>query len=161
MLDYQVGSPMYLDQFARVKRWYDRLKKVNDGVQHDRSTDHYQDEVYAFFINCYHLKDWIRKDVNCPHIFRRKVNDGDFIKNSVPLSICHDLAIGAKHLEITTPKNDPSTNIGNRSFLLNLGGQNDPNIAIRYRVMSGGKSYDAFELATNCLHEWENVLKVT
>lgn len=161
MLDHEVRSPMYLDQFARVKRWYGRLKKINDGVQHDRSTDHYQDEVYAFFINCYHLKDWISKDLNCPLIFKSKVDGKDFIKNSVPLSICHDLAIGAKHLEITRPKNDDSTNIDKRLFSLNLGGQDDPNIAIRYRVISDGKSYDAFELATNCLCEWESVLSVT
>ena len=27
-----------------------------------RDSDHYQDEAYAFFQNCYHLKDWLKHD---------------------------------------------------------------------------------------------------
>jgi len=28
------------------------------GADHDRESDAYQDEAYAFFLNCFHLKDW-------------------------------------------------------------------------------------------------------
>ena len=52
----------YEEQFKRVNRWYDRFKKLNSGKEHTRNTDFEADDVHAFFINCYHLKDWIKND---------------------------------------------------------------------------------------------------
>lgn len=52
----------YQEQFERMKRWYERIKKIEQGRPHNLPSDHYHDEVYAFFMNCYHLRDWIEKD---------------------------------------------------------------------------------------------------
>ena len=50
------------EQFERVKRWYSRIRDIYQGKPHIFPSDYYQDEVYAFFLNCYHLKDWIKND---------------------------------------------------------------------------------------------------
>jgi hypothetical protein len=52
------------EQWERVLRWYSRFEQINRG-QHDApSTDFYQDDVYAFFQNSYHLKDWLKNDAS-------------------------------------------------------------------------------------------------
>lgn len=48
------------EQYERVKRWYQRVEAITFGMAHNKNTDFLQDEVFAFFINCYHLKDWIK-----------------------------------------------------------------------------------------------------
>jgi len=155
MLNQDVGSSVYLNQYARVKRWYNRLEQINNGKQHIHPSDYYQDEVLAFFMNCYHLKDWLKNDSSF-----NKDNEAieAFVRNSNNLSICGDLANGAKHLLITRPKLDSETSIGSRAFSLNIGGDELPKISIRYQVISEENACDAFELATKCLQEWEGFI---
>ena len=64
-------QPKYLNQWGRIQRWYQRFGEISDGKLHDRSTDFYQDEVYSFLMNCYHLKDWIKNDSADPSLTRR------------------------------------------------------------------------------------------
>ena len=45
------------EQWKRVNRWYDRIKDVDEGRLHlEKDSEYYQDNIYAFFQNCYHLK---------------------------------------------------------------------------------------------------------
>lgn len=141
-------------QYNRVKRWYERLKLVNESKKHDLPTDYYLDEVYAFFINCYHLKDWIKNDENSK-VSSEEIED--FVKNSEPLKICGDICNGSKHLSINRPRNNSNTRIGSRHFALTLGGSS-PTIYIKYDIVSGNKTYDAFTLAIECLNEWKQFL---
>jgi hypothetical protein len=43
----------YEEQFERVKRWYESFKRINEGTSHEKNTEYYHDEVYAFFVNCF------------------------------------------------------------------------------------------------------------
>ena len=140
----------YLEQFDRMKRWYDRVRKISEGKEHNLPTDYYQDEVYAFFINCYHLKDWIKNDAET-HVASEEVEK--FVNNSEFLKVCGDLCNGSKHLTIRNPKNSRDTHIDGRHFALHLG--SGPIIHIEYDVVSGNKVYDAFSLASKCVQEWE------
>ena len=146
---------MYLDQYERVKRWYQRFKSISESKEHNMPTDYYQDEVYAFFINCYHLKDWIKND---PSTNITEAEIENFVNSAEVLKVCGDLCNGSKHLTIKNPKLSTNTRIGSRHFALNLGSI-FPIIHIEYEVISGDKVYDAFTLATNCLNAWETFLK--
>ena len=53
-------KPKHIEQLERAGRWYQRVKEIADGRDHSVSTDFYEDEIHAFFINCYHVKDWIK-----------------------------------------------------------------------------------------------------
>ena len=60
----------HLEQWERLKHWYKRFIEINDGQVHNRDSECYKDEIYAFPLNCYHLKDWLkanekRKSLNC------------------------------------------------------------------------------------------------
>ena len=91
-------SPQYLEQFERVKRFYHRLEEINNGRVHDRSSDYYDDEFLSFFMNCYHLKDWIKNDDSVPQDIRNKVEP--FINEHQCFHYFADIANGAKHLKL-------------------------------------------------------------
>ncbi len=55
----------YSVQLHRVKRYLQRFEEIGSGKAHNQSTPDYDDDVYAFFQNCYHLKDWIKNDPVC------------------------------------------------------------------------------------------------
>ena|SRR5467141_194660 len=134
------------EQWARVQRWFERFTSINEGRVHDRSSDYYQDEVCAFFQNCYHLKDWLKND----QAASAKVSDVEaFSSGSTNLRLCADLANGSKHLTLTTPRGDPNTRIGGRNSAVDLssslGAATDPppTIAVKYCLVAGGNTLDA------------------
>ena len=57
----------YREQLARTRRYYERFKKLNDGKAQEPSSEANMDDIYAFFQNCYHLKDWL-KQRSCIHV---------------------------------------------------------------------------------------------
>jgi len=145
------------EQFERVKRWYVGFEKIDQGKAHHAHSDYYQDDVYAFFLNCYHLKDWIKNDHTVPGPVRGKVED--FINKSDCLKICADICNALKHLELKRPPRGGKTPdwIGRKFQLLLGGGQ--PTLGVKYSLMTGKGPKDAFELAEECVREWEQFIK--
>jgi hypothetical protein len=145
------------EQFERVKRWYERFEKIDQGKLHDANSDVYQDEVYAFFLNCYHLKDWIKHDDTIPAHARRKVEV--FTKSRNCLRICRDICIAVKHLDMRSkPLSGRVPEWRGRKIHLVLGGR-QPTLGVKYSLMTGKGLMDAFDLATNCIREWEQIIK--
>ena len=67
-----MATKKYIEQFLRVKRYLERFARLNAGVDHTQASPNYDDDVYSFFQNCHHLKDWIKKnDPNCAAWDRR------------------------------------------------------------------------------------------
>lgn len=150
------SSSKYLEEFNRVKRWYKRLVETNEGRQHKMPSDNYQDEVHAFFLNCYHLKDWIKNDESVGSAAKDKVEE--FINNSKELSICADICNSIKHLKLTSTRSDQDPQFGQRKFHLHLGGP-PTTISAKYTIDTSSGPVDAFELATECLQAWEKFIQ--
>jgi len=55
------------------------------------------DDVQAFFINCFHLKDWLLND---PASGLAKADLKPLTRGSTSLQLCADLANGVKHLDL-------------------------------------------------------------
>lgn len=140
------------DQYDRVLRWYKRISDIDQGILHNRNSGYYEDEIYAFFINCYHLRDWILHDKTLKIIeIGEKLKK--FIDNSDPMKICHDICNGLKHLELTNPKIDKNTQFGSRHYSLTFGGEK-PVLSAKYSILCEGKTFNAFDLARVCIDEW-------
>ena len=108
-----------------------------------------QDQVYAFFQNCYHLKDWIKHDESV----RVSENVEDFIKKHCELKLCAVICNGTKHLVL---KKMP---LGGRKTIVDVG-RGTTIISVKYTIdTSSGSSVDAFELATKCLEIWEKFIR--
>jgi hypothetical protein len=144
----------YITQLNRVLRWYQRVKKISRGIIHFRDSHFYEDELFAFFLNCYHLKDWIKEDPNAAHV---RVAVEPFINSSPALSLCADLCNCQKHATLKRkPRSGHDRRLGRR-FHFNLG--NGPRIlSIRYEIVTDDATYDAYDIAQQCIRDWQTFL---
>lgn len=155
------------DQWSRTERWFARFREQTVGQTDGPSSEDCQDEVYAFFQSAYHLKDWLK------HSGAPVADVEAFINGSPELCICADLCNGSKHLRLTTPHADAGTGIASRSVTINApsaglvtrGDVVTPvqgtggSIQTTYGITSGGRTYDAFALAEECMKQWERYLQ--
>jgi hypothetical protein len=93
----------FLEQFERVKRYLNKIENQ------DRDSTEYDDDLWSFFQNCHHLKDWI---INDPDV-ADEIKGGkgkrieEFVNSNKELRICADLANRSKHLELDrSPRED-------------------------------------------------------
>lgn len=154
-----MSTKSYSNQFERMKRYLARFKQINDGKTHDLTSPHYEDDVYAFFQTCYHLKDWIKADPTC-------LNWGcveNLINTNTDLAICADLANALKHLSRTRKmRSTANPSFAGSHVHLNITDGIDTHegvyIAIDYKISTASGDIDAFELAERCVAIWENFI---
>lgn len=139
----------FVEQFKRMERWGQRVEAVCQKVPEDMGDQEDEDDVLAFFQNCFHLKDWIINDEGL-EIPKKEVED--FINGSECLKICGDLCIGAKHLMINKPRTDSETRI-NRTYTV-ARRITDPILRRDFIVTSRGEKYNALSLARECINTW-------
>ena len=154
------------EQYERMKRWYERIKKIDQGRPHNLPSDYYCDEVYAFFVNCYHLKDWIINDdtVKKSEKGEKGGKVEDFINQNGCMRICADICNGIKHVKKSKdprkpPRSDEDPEFGARKLSLNLGGGPEPVITVKFSIETKTGTIDAFELASECVRKWEEFIK--
>jgi hypothetical protein len=151
-------SSTYNDQFERVKRYLSRFKEINDGKTHYISSPNYDDDIYAFFQNCYHLKDWIKNDPACTGW----ASVENLISSNTDLSICADLCNALKHLSLTRPRSTENPSFSGGHVTINItdgfGVQEKVDISIKYTVATKSGDIDAFQLAERCVSAWEQFI---
>src|SRR5688500_903473 len=126
----------FQEQWERAVRWYERFRELNHGREHTMPSDNYQDEIYAFFQNCYHLKDWIKNDAAAPARMKQAVEG--HISGSPALSLCADLCNASKHFTLNSaPRSGTVPTAGPRQFGLQLGGGANT-LTMRVQIQSGG-----------------------
>lgn len=135
----------YLEQFHRIQRWRERLYKISFSNASEKEIDNHIDFIYAYFINCYHLKDWL---IMSKVVSEEEVNN--FIKNHKELRICQDICNGSKHLFLTNPS------LGQFPLAKQFTPLSRPSPIknTEYVVLTGEGNLDVFELADNCLKLW-------
>ncbi|MCF6150442.1 MAG: hypothetical protein E3K37_17540 [Candidatus Kuenenia sp.] len=85
-------SYRFEEQFYRVKRFFDRIQD-KEQIRTD-----YEDNLWSFFQNCWHLKDWIKNDPGVPSSVSSAIEDA--VNEYESLMICADLANRSKHLKL-------------------------------------------------------------
>ncbi len=153
-------SQSYFQQYSRVKRFFNRFKQINNGRVHDLESSNYEDEVYAFFQNCYHLKDWIKHDPACSNWSKVET----LINTNPDLAMCADLCNALKHLTLTRDRRSSENPTFSGSHItLNitdgLGVNECIDISIRYNISTKSGNIDAFELANRCIAAWDSFIK--
>lgn len=142
------------EQYDRMIRWYGYLIEIHKGRQHDKSTEYYQDIVYVFFMNCYHLKDWI---INDPNVNLPSKQVEDFINSEDCMKISADICNSLKHLELNrSPRSGKVPKIESRAYTVQIPNQT---IQINYFIETNTGSKEVFELATECIHKWTEFIK--
>jgi hypothetical protein len=146
----------YQQQWKRVKRWYRRLKYISENKPASESSKNDDDDVAAFFQNCYHLKDWIKND---PQAGKMRNEVEDYVSKSESLSICADICNGTKHLILDKSRSGTNPTFGNHTHRVYL--NNTPILVCRgYTIVAGDKTFDAFDLAFRCMMDWHHFLSL-
>jgi len=78
-------------QYRRLLRWHERVRNTVEG----EPTEGQVDFMLAFFMNCYHLRDWLESSGAAASDDLQKLFDND-----VNLSLCRDICNGSKHFRI-------------------------------------------------------------
>ena len=157
---------LHKDQYQRVLRWYERFRNINDGRQVGAQFECQYDEMLAFFMNCYHLKDWIKRDFELEknhhdYIEFNQVRDEieRFISDNECLALCADLCNGAKHCSVDEKRHRFIEPTLVRSVVYVDEKEPDKYVKRGWMLISeSGKEYDAFDLATQCVKKWKEFL---
>jgi len=172
------------DQYESMVRAYEALRALatyigKTAVIGDHAAG---DATKSFFMECYHLKDWLKKDsrIKCSKDVE------DFINKSHALSLAADLCNSLKHAGLDKP---PRSGLHldriNMAYSLDIPASAEPGlikitrnpsdgdtitisrsnrmgqpIATAKVVLTiGGKKHEALEVATMCVKDWDTFLK--
>ncbi|MDP3939612.1 MAG: hypothetical protein Q8R92_15945 [Deltaproteobacteria bacterium] len=90
----------YLYQLARASRFFERvLNRTGPLKGLDPWMVRYEDDLWSFFIHCWHVRDWIREDDSLSLGVRQGILAA--ANASHPLCVCADIANGRKHARLT------------------------------------------------------------
>lgn len=142
----------YAEQYQRMIRSYTRFATLDQGQEYDPSSENSDDEVFAFFLNCYHLKDWIKNDGAAGLAAQNDVED--FINSSYALKLCADICNSHKHLRLKAPRSDGNPRFAKKHYKL-LGDRTATTISVKFEIETSRGPVDAFTLATQCIDEWK------
>ena len=139
------------------------LEKVRSN--RNRDLDEYEDDVWNFFQNAWHLKDWVKNDSELEQRYRDAV--GDDVSAIEVLQICADLANRSKHLRLTRKWLDAdiserATHIyAGTAYLSSNGKQTNTPGYGEFRFMictDDGRVFDVIQLAEQIANEWRFLL---
>ena len=135
----------FQEQLARTRRLLARIET------HDRPWLDYDDDIWSFFQNCWHLKDWIKNDASVPTTIRNALEAE--LKNWPDLMVCADLGNATKHLQLTTPR--VGAKHSHKNYHIVVGGPSK----VEYFIDKGdGSRVDGVILARACLASWEKII---
>jgi hypothetical protein len=169
----------YREQYERMKRLYGRFHEISFRQPAELSGQSLTDDALAFFQSCLHLRDWIENDEEVP----QTVRDGarPHVKASRDLGLCHDIAIGAKHLTVErplapveNPRLKPIRTTEQRPAEAFYGDDDDDNFlnflppgtpvhvtSVRLVMETdSGETVDALGFAGDCIKEWDAFFKL-
>jgi hypothetical protein len=137
-------------QWQRVGLGLRRVEAIYEGREGDSADVLY--DLYSFFLNCHELRDWLAAD-KVSGMSRKKATK--VIKGSAYLRVCADLANRTQHAELTRHWIDSNTSPVPHDATIFVG---PGKVAHRWEIAAGDATYDALDLAANCVAEWERTL---
>ena len=171
------------DQYQRMLRLYEELRSRatdigNSVVIGDHAT---YDATMYFFVACYHLKDYLKKD----HRITRRQDVEDCINASPSLKLAADIANSQKHAGLDkTSRSGKNLDQINMAYSIDMPSNSEPGsikfarnpsdgdtITISQSTRVGrpvatnrvvltidGKQYNVLDIATQCIKDWDAFL---
>lgn len=149
----------YREQLDRVRRYFNRIERINNSGEFDRPVEDLLDDVHGFFQNCYHLKDWLKNDPAFTMHTGPQIEQ--YIKNTPELAICADICNSTKHLILTrTPRSGAVPTMGKKQITIDITDtvsfSGEPvkevpqRISMKVEIDHNGVTLDAFDVAKKC-----------
>jgi hypothetical protein len=142
-------------KYDTMHRWHKRLTESESVAQHG------VDDFEAFFIHCFHLKDWLKNDPEVDITIGTAAEA--LVNSSDALRICADLANGVKHLRLDRPRGDRTTRMEALGRVVD-----DPSsdsgigfvdVVVIFSGQEKGLCWDASGVASACIAEWKDFLQ--
>jgi len=129
-----------LEQYSRLLR---ALKRIENN--RNRLMEEYEDDVWFFFQNCWHLKDWVKNDDNIPQKVKKSIEKD--IEKYDALCICADLANRSKHLKLERNIRRDAK-VSSRDTVINAGPPGKGYGEYFFKIqLDDGRELDAIEVA--------------
>jgi len=162
------------NQYRRLERLYKEIISDFEGTSFSKSAEQRLDPVYDFFLTCYHLREWIKKDSKVDQTIKDRLPTFEGESSPVQFQMCRDLCNKSKHAELEEgyKPNDVNTKIvtyGGAIFSvskeeLEEAHKKKETIHIKdedgiflgnYYVDFKEKKYDLKGVVQGCLHVWK------
>lgn len=143
------------DQRNRVGRWHKRLGAIGRGIPVGISKGEAIDDVFAFFMNCYHLRDWVIGSG-----FRSKADVDRYIRENLDLALCRDICTGLKHFRAESARAyvDSSWSTATITVSSTVLARREPLPGEYWVITTDHGNVDMFDLADRCVAAWDSFL---
>src|SRR5260370_894863 len=138
---------VYEEQLRRTERFLQRISTPS------ARREEYEDFLWAFFQNCWHLKDWVSSDTSISSR-KRKAVVSDVHKSKV-LAICQNIANRSKHYRLRRKQTRKAKVIG--AISITIAGES-AQTSVDYFVTERKKMYPAIPFAQQAVAEWKSIL---
>ena len=141
-------------QFRRLERSFEKVLDTRN-----RDPVEYEDDVWCFIHNCWHLKDFMRTDGKSLHKNVRKRVETD-VNSFWKLVLIGDLADRNRHLKINERETDED--VQNRELrIISLKGSGEGNGDITLIITDDMKlEYPVRDLAKDTMRIWHTLFKL-
>jgi hypothetical protein len=140
-----------------------RSEELHNGIPIRKQWDArvtYRDYAHAFFIFCYHIKDWIINDIGVNQVTETEVEE--FINDSPSLGYCADIANGVKHLKLNRnirSKSQPKMSTSETRIVAIVGKGEKVDVKEFQYISTDEGEIEAFDLASKCIREWQEFIE--
>jgi len=142
-------------KYHRMMRSYESLRTVSTNTGNNISLSEAKEAAEEFFTHRHHFKDWLIKEL--PNNLKQAVED--HINDSVPLSLAADYCNTFKHAGLDRkPRSGQHLDAVLQHTRIDLTPQGFVASA-QVEIKTAGKSYRAFDLATDCIRDWDTFLR--
>lgn len=131
-----------------MKRWEVALKEVGSSSNLERELD----VIHAFFMNCYHLRDWLEESVVVD-----KARLDDFFAQNKEMRICRDLCNASKHMVLRQPSFDGDPDVP--GDMVTVAREYVPPDDYKLAILVDFEKYYIPELANTCVELWTKFLE--
>ncbi len=139
-------------QYERLRRWHDLIHGISR-AKAIGETEQQHDFLYAYFQNCYHLRNWLQ---NSDAVTPEKLQE--FFRLNEPMKVCRDICNGTKHWRIDHPSVDAHFSIGREYVPADWPGER-PHVNESWFIICGDSKRDVFQLADTCMALWDSFLR--
>jgi hypothetical protein len=143
----------YRNQFERLLRSYKKLEEI-DKTWNPNDLNHYLDDIYCFFMNCYHLKDWLINDTKFP---ASQDDIENFVNSNIELQICADICNSHKHFKLKRSRSNKNPKVHRVDSIFKISGKG-LQMGTKFIIETSTGILDTFDLATKCKNLWEDFI---
>jgi hypothetical protein len=153
--------PKFREQYERLLRYYRRYGRISMGIKFDGPQEDLLDDIYAFFLNCYILKDWLKNDKS----FKKRDIVESYVQSNHTLMLCADICNGIKHLELLHSRSGAIPKlVGNYCYDYDFWTQSDPSdrraeISVKVEIEVEGEMVCGYKLATDAVNAWKEFIE--